>query len=381
MIDFTSKLPNLGTTIFTTMGKLAVEHNAVNLSQGFPNFDTDPELLRLADQALRDGYNQYAPMQGIYSLREKIADKIASLYGKAYHPETEITITAGATQAIFTAISTFIQPDDEVIVFKPAYDLYEPAIELNGGKVIPIQLSKPDFRMDWPTFKEKITPKTKMVIINSPHNPSGTLLSTSDMLQLQDALAGTNIILLSDEVYEHIVFEGLAHESASKFPDLAQRSLVCASFGKTFHVTGWKLGYIAGPKELMKEFQKVHQYHVFCINHPMQRAIAKYLMKETHYLELSTFYQEKRDYFLDAIRDSRFGVTPSKGTYFQVLEYSSITNENDIDFSRRLIKEHKIASIPLSVFNLNQEDNRQLRFCFAKTKDTLNRAAEIMNHI
>lgn len=381
MIDFTSKLPNLGTTIFTTMGKLAVEHNAVNLSQGFPNFDTDPELLRLADQALRDGYNQYAPMQGIYSLREKIADKIASLYGKAYHPETEITITAGATQAIFTAISTFIQPDDEVIVFKPAYDLYEPAIELNGGKVIPIQLSKPDFRMDWPTFKEKITPKTKMVIINSPHNPSGTLLSTSDMLQLQDALAGTNIILLSDEVYEHIVFEGLAHESASKFPDLAQRSLVCASFGKTFHVTGWKLGYIAGPKELMKEFQKVHQYHVFCINHPMQRAIAKYLMKETHYLELSTFYQEKRDYFLDAIRDSRFGLTPSKGTYFQVLEYSSITNENDIDFSRRLIKEHKIASIPLSVFNLNQKDNRQLRFCFAKTKDTLNRAAEIMNHI
>jgi methionine aminotransferase len=381
MIEHSSKLPNVGTTIFTIMGQLAAKHEAVNLSQGFPDFGTDPKLMALVEEALRDGHNQYAPMQGIYSLREQIAQKIERLYGKAYHPETEITITAGATQAIFTAISTFIQPNDEVVVLKPAYDCYEPAIELYGGIVIPLQLSKKDFKVDWVKFETKISPKTKMVIINSPHNPSGTLLSKEDMLKLQEILSGTNIILLSDEVYEHIVFDDFVHESASKYPELAHRSLVCASFGKTFHVTGWKLGYIAGPKDLMKEFKKVHQYNVFCINHPIQRAIAHYLKDEKHYLELSSFYQEKRDYFLEAIKTSRFRFIPSKGTYFQVLEYSDITDENDIDFSKRLTKEQKIASIPLSVFNLNTEDNKQLRFCFAKTKETLDKAAEILNRI
>jgi len=376
-----SKLPNLRTTIFTTMGQLASKHKAVNLSQGFPNFDVDPKLLRLVESALQDGHNQYAPMQGVFSLREKIAKKIETLHGKWYHPENEITITAGATQAIFTAISTFIRPNDEVIVLKPAYDCYEPAIELYGGKVVPLQLAKDNFAVDWSAFRNKITDRTKMVIINSPHNPSGTLLSKADMSQLQEILCSTNIILLSDEVYEHIIFDGHAHESASRFPDLASRSFICASFGKTFHVTGWKLGYLVGPKELMKEFQKVHQYNVFCINHPMQKAIAAYLKDENHYLGLNQFYEEKRGYFLDAIASSRFRFIPSKGTYFQVLDYSSITDEEDIQFSERLVKDHKIASIPLSVFNLNNADNKQLRFCFAKTKETLDKAAEILNRI
>lgn len=381
MIDYSSKLPNVGTTIFTVMSTLAKKHKAIDLSQGFPNFDTDQKLVQLVERALRAGHNQYAPMQGLCSLRERISEKIASLHGFSYDPETEITITAGATQALFTAISTFVQPGDEVIVFKPAYDCYEPAIELYGGKVVPLQLSKDNFKVDWTAFQEQITAKTKMVIINSPHNPSGTVMSRDDMLQLQAALEGTTILLLSDEVYEHIVFDGLEHESASRFKDLASRSLVCASFGKTFHVTGWKLGYIVGPKALMEEFQKVHQYNVFCINHPMQNAIAGYLEDASRYLELNQFYQKKRDYFLNAVAGSRFQFTPSKGTYFQVMEYSAISNENDIDFSKRLIQEHGIASIPLSVFNLNNSDNRQLRFCFAKTKDTLNKAAEIMNKI
>ena len=381
MIDFTSKLPKVGTTIFAEMGHLALRYKAVNLSQGAPNFGTDPKLLELVQNALKAGYNQYAPMQGTYSLREKIAEKIETLYGRTYHPETEVTITTGATQAIFNVISAFIRPNDEVIVCKPAYDCYEPAIELYEGKVVPIQLSKEDFQVDWEAFRSKISTKTKMVIINSPHNPSGTLLSVDDMLQLQEILRGTNIVLLSDEVYEHIVFDGLLHESASKFPDLASRSFICASFGKTFHVTGWKLGYVVGPKELMREFRRVHQYTVFSVNHPMQKAVAAYLEDENHYLGLNQFYQEKRDYFLEAIRSSRFRFKPSHGTYFQVVDYATITDESDITFSKRLIKEYKIASIPLSVFHLNNRDNGQLRLCFAKTRETLDRAAEILNRI
>ncbi|MEO0573639.1 MAG: methionine aminotransferase [Bacteroidota bacterium] len=380
-MDYSSKLPNVGTTIFTVMSKLAIEHKAIDLSQGFPNFEADPKLLELAEQALKAGHNQYAPMQGIYSLREKITEKIASLHGYSYHPESEITITAGATQALFTAISTFVQPNDEVIVFKPAYDCYEPAIELYGGQVVPIQLAKDDFSIDWAQFKTNLNSNTKMVIINSPHNPSGTVLSKDDLLQLQEALKGTNVILLSDEVYEHIIFDGLAHESVSRFSDLAARSLICASFGKTFHVTGWKLGYIVGPKVLMEEFRKIHQYNVFCINHPIQNAVAAYLEDSSHYLELNQFYQEKRDYFIKAVNSSRFQFTPCKGTYFQVMRYPDITDESDVDFSKRLILEYGVASIPLSVFNLHHSDNGQLRFCFAKTKDTLDRAAEILNKI
>lgn len=381
MIRHNSKLPNVGTTIFTIMGKLANANSAINLSQGFPNFGADPKLLQLVDDAMKSGLNQYAPMQGIYSLRETIAEKIDTLYGKAYHPEYEITITAGATQAIFTAIATFVRADDEVIVLKPAYDCYEPAIELLGGKVVPLQLSEKDFKVNWHEFKSKLTDKTKMVIINTPHNPSGTIFSESDMLRLAEVLKDTNVILLSDEVYEHIIFDKKSHESVAKYSDLINRSLLCASFGKTFHVTGWKLGYIAGPKALMEELQKVHQYNVFCVSHPMQKGVANYLQNPIHYLELNNFYQEKRDYFLNAIASSRFKFTPSKGTYFQVVDYSNITSENDLEFSKRLITEHKIASIPLSVFNLNNADHNQLRLCFAKTEETLDKAAEIINRI
>lgn len=381
MIEHSSKLPRVGTTIFTTMGKLAMEHDAVNLSQGFPNFGADPKLLHLVQNAMAGGYNQYAPMQGVYSLREVISQKIDSLYGRYYHPETEITVTASATQGIFTAISAFVRPNDEVIVFKPAYDCYEPAIELCGGIVVPLQLVGKDFKVDWESFKKAISPKTKMVVINTPHNPTGTILSEQDMLQLQAVLNGTDIILVSDEVYEHLVFDGKSHQSAAKFEDLASRSILCASFGKTFHITGWKMGYCAAPKALMQEFQKVHQYVVFCVNHPMQRGIAQFLKTPENYLGLNEFYQQKRDYFLNAIKNSRFKMNRCSGTYFQLLDYSSISEENDVSFAERLIKEHKIASIPISVFNLNNQDNKQLRFCFAKTNDTLDRAAEILNRI
>ncbi|MGB5820101.1 MAG: methionine aminotransferase [Saonia sp.] len=377
----TSKLPKVQTTIFTTMGKLAAQHNAINLSQGFPNFEPDPALLDLVDNAMKAGYNQYAPMAGIFSLREAISEKIEALYGVSYHPESEITVTAGATQAIFTIISSFITIGDEVIVFKPAYDCYEPAIELHGGIPICIQLKGKDFTIDWNDFQNKIGPRTKMVIINTPHNPSGTMLSKADMLRLQEILKATDIIVISDEVYEHIVFDGRLHESAAKYGDLASKSFICASFGKTFHTTGWKLGYCAGPKELMHEFRKTHQYNVFCVNHPIQRALATYIKKPENYLGLGSFYQEKRDFFLSAIADSRFKPIPSQGTYFQLLDYSEITDEADIHFAKKLTIEDKVASIPISVFNMDQRDDHLLRFCFAKTTDTLKKAAEILRNI
>lgn len=381
MIKIDSKLPNVGTNIFTAIGKLANEHNAVNLSQGFPNFGADPKLLQLVDDALKGGYNQYAPMQGSVSLRTIISEKIENLYKKTYLPESEITVTSGATQAIFTAISAFIRPGDEVIVLKPAYDCYEPAIAVFGGKTVPVQLEGLDYTINWNTFKAAISSKTKMVIINTPHNPAGTIWSKNDMLQLQEILKDTNIILLSDEVYEHIVFDGKEHESVAKYPELASRSIICSSFGKTFHVTGWKIGYCVAPKTLMNEFQKVHQFNVFCVNHPTQEALAKYLETPEHYLNLGPFYQEKRDYFLNAISGSRFKMIPSSGTYFQILDYSDITTEGDTEFAERLIKDYKLASIPVSVFNLNHLDNKQLRFCFAKTNDVLDKAAEILNRI
>ncbi len=381
MIEIHSKLPNVGTTIFTVIGKLANEYDAVNLSQGFPNFDTDPKLLQLVTDALKEGYNQYAPMQGSLSLRKIISEKIATLYGNTYHPESEITITAGATQAIFTAISTFIRPGDEVVVIKPSFDCYEPAIELFGGKTVPVELEGLDYSINWNTFKSAITPNTKMVITNTPHNPTGTIWSESDMVQLQEILKGTNIILLSDEVYEHIIFDGKKHESAAKYPELASRSIICSSFGKTFHVTGWKVGYCVAPKALMSEFRKVHQFNVFSANHPTQEALANYLKNPAHYLNLAQFYQGKRDYFLDAIRSSRFKMIPSSGTYFQVLDYSNISNESDTEFVERLIKEYKLASIPMSAFSLNGYTTRQLRFCFAKTNEVLDQAAEILNRI
>lgn len=381
MQNITSKLPEVSTTIFTVMSKMANEHKALNLSQGFPNFDASQELIDLVTKGMQKGHNQYAPMAGTIPLREVIAEKSNRLYGSTYHPESEVTITSGATQAIFTIIAAFINPGDEVIILKPAYDSYEPAVELFGGTVVPIQLSAPDFKVNWTEFAQKITTKTKMVIINTPHNPSGTVLSKNDMLQLEALLQDTNIILLSDEVYEHIIFDGQPHESASKFPRLAERSFITASFGKTFHTTGWKMGYCLAPRQLMEEFRKVHQFNVFCSSHPMQYALAEYLRSPENYLSLPQFYQEKRDLFLSLLQDSRFKFIPAAGTYFQLLDYSKITDENDVTFAERLTKEHKIASIPVSVFNLNQQDDKVLRFCFAKNEDTLKKAAEILCEI
>lgn len=376
-----SKLPNVGTTIFTVMSALANEYNALNLSQGFPNYPSSQKLSDLVSDAMNNGYNQYAPMIGNIDLRLAIANKYELLYKSSYHPEKEITITAGATQAIYCIISTFVKPNDEVIIFKPAYDCYEPAVEVNGGKVVPIQLSAPNYKVDWQNVASKISSKTKMILINSPHNPSGTIWSKDDMLQLQKLTKDTNIIVLSDEVYEHIVFDEKQHQSACLFDDLKQRSFITASFGKTFHNTGWKVGYTCGPESLMEEFRKVHQFNVFSVHHPSQKGIADYMQDATTYLDLNTFFQQKRDVFLSLISGSKFKFTPSQGTYFQVLDYSEITNEHDVDFAKRLTKEFKIASIPLSVFNLNNQDDNVLRFCFAKTDDTLKKAADILNSI
>lgn len=376
-----SKLPNLKTTIFTVIGNMAQENDAINLSQGFPNFPADPQLIGLVNDAMKAGNNQYAPMAGIFDLRKTLTEKMNSLYGSDYHPETDITLTAGATQAIFTVLSAFIKKDDEVIVFKPAYDCYEPAIELNGGKPVLIQMKSPEYKIDWEEVKQKITSKTKMVLINSPHNPSGKMLSENDMKTLESLLENTNILLLSDEVYEHITFDGKQHQSVAKFPKLAERALITFSFGKTFHVTGWKMGYCVAPKVLMQEFQKVHQYNVFCVNHPMQVALNYYLQTPERYLKLSEFYQQKRDLFLRLIKGSRFEFTPSEGTYFQLLDFSKITQEGDMDFTERLIKEHKLAAIPVSGFSKNAQDNKMLRFCFAKTDETLKKAAEIIHAV
>lgn len=380
-IPFSSKLPMVSTTIFSVMSKMATEYNAINLSQGFPGFESDQTLIDLVSKAMNDGHNQYAPMAGLYALRESICNKMNHLYGSKYKPETDITITAGATQAIFTVISACISKDDEVILFAPAYDCYEPAIVLQGGKPISISLKLPDFSIDWNEVKEKISLKTKMIIINSPHNPSGTILSQDDLLTLQELVSDTGILILSDEVYEHIIFDGKEHQSVARFPELAARSFITASFGKTFHNTGWKMGYCVAPKPLMEEFQKVHQFNVFCVNHPMQVAFTTYLENSKNYESLSSFYEQKRDLFLEGIKGSPWEYTPALGTYFQLLSYKNITDEKDVDFAKRLTIEHKVASIPISVFNKNGEDPKMLRFCFAKKDETLKKATEILSKL
>ena len=376
-----SKLPNIETTIFTVMSGLANKHKAINLSQGFPNFKSDQKLIDLVNKAMNSGYNQYALMAGNMELREAIAKKFDLLYGSSYHPESEITITAGATQAIYDVITAFVRADDEVIILKPAYDCYEPSIRINGGKPVSIQLEAPNYQVDWNEVAQKMSSKTKMIIINTPHNPSGTIFSEADMLKLQELTKNSNIIVLSDEVYEHIVFDGEKHQSACLFPDLKSRSFITASFGKTFHNTGWKTGYCCAPKELMEEFQKIHQFNVFSVNHPVQKGLADYMQDPNTYLGLPEFFQAKRDLFLNLIKDSRFKFKPSQGTYFQVLDYSKITQEYDVDYAKRLTIENGLASIPLSVFNENKLDNNVLRFCFAKTDDTLKQAADILNKI
>ena len=376
-----SKLPNVTTSIFTIMSKMASDYNALNLSQGFPNFKSDPFLIELVNKAMEEGYNQYAPMPGYLELREIISNKTTLLHSKKYNPNTEITITAGATQAIFTAITTIINKDDEAIIFTPAYDCYGPAIELFGGITIPVQLKAPFYKPNWEEVEDKITDKTKLIIVNSPHNPSGMIFSEDDMLRLQFLSEKYNLIVISDEVYEHIIFDGFTHYSVAKYPELASRSFIVASFGKTFHNTGWKTGYCLAPENLMNEFKKIHQYNVFSVNSPIQKALSAYLKTPEHYLSLSSFYQQKRDVFLELIKDSKFKIIPSKGTYFQMLDFSDISNESDLLFAERLTKDYKIATIPTSVFNENQEDFKQIRVCFAKTEETLISAAKIINTI
>lgn len=380
-LSISSKLPNVKTTIFTSIGQLATKYNAINLSQGFPNFNPDSVLLDMVTKAMHNGYNQYAPMAGDMNLRQTISSKINAISKKYYNPESEITITAGATQAIFTTITAFVSPGDEVIVIKPAYDSYEPSIIANGGIPVPINLSPKTYRIDWGKFQNKITTKTKMVIINTPHNPTGTVLTKEDMLMLEKILLDTNIIVLSDEVYEHLVYDGQSHESVAKYKGLASRSIICSSFGKTFHITGWKIGYCVGPKELMNEFRKTHQFNVFSTNHPTQIALAEYLKNPNNYSSLNSFYQKKRDFFIQELQGSKFKILPCKGTYFQLLDYSNITQEKDISFAEHLIKKYKIASIPISVFNENNRDDKVLRFCFAKTQETLEKATKILKSI
>lgn len=376
-----SKLPQVETSIFSIMSALANRHNAINLSQGFPNFKSDQKLIDFVSLAMNSGHNQYAPMAGNLELRNAISKKFELLYGNSYLPETEITVTAGATQAIYTIISAFIHANDEVIIFKPAYDCYEPAIKINGGKPIAIQMHGPNYNIDWDVVARKISDKTKMIIINTPHNPSGTILSANDMLKLQALTAATNILVLSDEVYEHMIFDELTHQSVCLFSDLKARSFIVASFGKTFHNTGWKMGYCCAPKELMDEFQKVHQFNVFSVNSAMQKGLADYLQEPNHYLQLADFYQEKRDYFLNLIQDSKFTFKPSQGTYFQVLGYAKITDEHDVNFAKKLTIENGLAAIPMSVFNIENKDDQVLRFCFAKTNETLQKAAYILNNL
>jgi len=376
-----SKLPNVGTTIFTVMSKLAAENNAINLSQGFPDFSCNPDLIELVSKYMKAGNNQYAPMAGLIQLREMLAQKTEELYGAQYNPDTEITITAGATQAIYTAITAIIREGDEVIVFEPAYDCYQPAIELNGGKTVYLQLKAPSYSIDWEEVKKMMNHRTKMIIVNTPHNPTGSIMSAADMVMLQKLTKDTDIVIISDEVYEHIIFDGHAHQSVARYPHLAERSFIISSFGKTYHATGWKVGYCVAPQNLMNEFRKVHQFLVFSTNTPIQFALAEFLQQKNQYVELGNFYQKKRDYFISLIRNSRFELTPSAGTYFQLLNYKKLSSEKDTDYAIRLTKEFKLAAIPISVFYHEGVDNHVLRFCFAKKEETLEKAAAIINTI
>jgi len=373
-----SKLPNVGTTIFTVMSRLAAEHHAINLSQGFPDFDCAPELRALLAKYVNSGLNQYPPMAGVAPLREAIAGKVAELYGAAYDPEHEITVVPGATYAIFTAVTALIRPGDEVILFEPAYDSYAPAVEVNGGKPVYVQLRFPDYSIDWQEVQDAITPRTRMIIINTPNNPTASVFSGEDLRLLEGMLAGTGIVVVSDEVYEHIVFDGHKHQSIAHFPGLAARSFVVSSFGKTYHITGWKTGYVLAPKELMAEFRKVHQFNAFVTNGPVQYALAEYMKNKDAYLSLAAFYQKKRDFFLEGVRASRFQPLPSRGTFFQNLRYDAISDEKDTDLAIRLTKEHGIAAIPVSVFYREPPPHKVLRFCFAKSEETLAKGAEIL---
>lgn len=371
-----SKLPKTGTTIFSVMTALANEHNAINMAQGFPDFSCSEKLVELVNTYMKKGLNQYAPMPGVLALRERIAEKTEALYSAVYNPETEITITPGGTHALYAAISAVVREGDEVIVLEPCYDSYVPAIELNGGRPVFFELKFPEYKVDWNELKRLVNYKTKMIIINTPHNPSGSILSAQDMLKLQKIVDKTEIVILSDEVYEHIIFDGIEHQSVARYPKLAERSIIVSSFGKTYHTTGWKMGYVLAPANLMVEFRKVHQFMAFSTNTPIQYALADFMTDKDAYLQLGAFYQEKRDYFQSLIKGSKFKILPCVGSYFQSLGYSKITQENDAEYAKRLTKEYKIASIPTSSFYHKKVDNHVLRFCFAKSNETLEKAAE-----
>ncbi|MEO1515691.1 MAG: methionine aminotransferase [Bacteroidota bacterium] len=377
-LQIESKLPWVGTTIFSVMSALAREHNALNLSQGFPNFDCPDELKDLVTHYMAQGYNQYAPMAGAPPLLEQLARKAHSLYGAQLDAQQEITITAGATQALFTAITAFVKTGDEVILIEPAYDSYRPAVELAGGRPVIYELGLPDYQIDWDQFADLISPRTRMIIVNSPHNPSGRVFSPADLKALQQLIRNTNILLLSDEVYEHLTYDGQFHQSVLRYPDLYQRSLAVFSFGKTFHNTGWKLGCCIAPPALTAEFRKVHQFNVFSVSTPMQYALADYLKQPDNYLQLAGFYQQKRDAFLEVLQNSRFRPLPCQGTYFQSADYSAISDEPDTEFAKRMTVEHGLAVIPVSVFYSSLRDEKVVRFCFAKTEDVLKKAGEIL---
>jgi methionine aminotransferase len=376
-----SKLPSTGVSIFAVMTRLANEHGAINLSQGFPDFDCAPELVELVARYMREGHNQYAPMPGVTALRVALAMKIERLYGRRYDPETEITVTSGATAAIFSTLSALVRPGDEVVLFQPCYDSYVPVVQLNGGIPKFVTLRFPDYRIDWDDVRRAITPRTRLLLINSPHNPTGMVLSAGDLRELKRVLEGTDALVVSDEVYEHIVFDGLPHESLARDPDLAARAVVISSFGKSYHTTGWKVGYAAAPQPLSAEVQRIHQFVTFTVNGAIQMAYADMVTRDPFCTGLPAFYQAKRDAFLSLISGSRFRPLACLGTYFQLLDYSAISSDRDADMAIRLLKDHGVASIPTSAFLYGAEPGPVLRFCFAKRGETLERAATRLRNV
>jgi methionine aminotransferase len=380
-MKISSRLPDVGTSIFTIMSKMALEYGAINLSQGFPDFQIDEKIIHLVHKYMLEGNNQYAPMPGAPALRNVIADVIRATYGMDVNPETSITITPGATEAIFSAIAAFICAGDEVILFDPAYDSYGPSIRLNGGVPVPVNLKFPEFAIDWDKVKSSITPKTRMIMINTPHNPSGTVLTTNDLRELETLAENHDLLVISDEVYERLIFDQCIHESVLKYPALARRSMAVFSFGKTFHATGWKVGYVVAPEYLTKEIRKAHQFITFSVNTPTQLALAEYMKTSENFTSLGNFYQRKRDFFLEQIKGSSFIPLESKGSYFQLLDYSAISKNGDVEMAEMLTQKHKVASIPVSVFYSDKTDNLILRFCFAKKEETLERAAAILRKL
>ena len=371
-----SKLPNVGTTIFTVMSALATEYKAVNLGQGFPDYPMSEELVSLVDEAMKNGFNQYAPMQGYPTLREVLAEKIKFLYGTEVSGDSQITITPGGTYAIYTSLTTILQPGDEVIVFEPAYDSYIPNVEINGAIAVLIELKFPEYKIDWSEVRKKISPRTKAILLNTPHNPTGAVLSETDIDELKSVVAGTNIFIVSDEVYEHLIFDNIPHQSMLRYPELLERSFVCFSFGKVYHCTGWKLGYCISSPTLMNEFRKVHQFNSFSCHTPMQVALSKFLSRKDSYLSLPGFMQEKRDYFIRLMKQTKFELLQSSGSYFICAKYEKLSDERDKDLAIRLTKEYGVATIPVSAFYKSSTDHKVLRFCFAKRNETLAAAAE-----